>query len=344
MRCTNNIFVKTSIGTVPEVEIESPCPDAMHEDLEQLQPFKVPTIPYDLIVLIAHSLWLEKESLFSFAMTCRDWRIASRPLILRQVLLKGQGLDVDPLASFVEMLDSDPCIGPLVWELRIETSPPSRWTCDPWIYSLPRMLHTRLPSLRALDFYGLGDFTLYRINKFFSQLSLFSTVKSLTIRHCCILYEALNLFVSSLPNLEHLHIHDFWLDSHSDTETFNLSAIPPCPKPPLALKSFRFHSDDGTGPFTHAFTTWIASARSLRSCGIHITQEESLPSVGNLLKSLGDSLEHLELRFLDFRTWSAGGAGENSVASMVACFSSFLRDIEADRPIAQFKLEDVASS
>lgn len=247
---------------------------------------------------------MDKEPLLPFALTCQLWHLACRSLIFRRVFLKGHGANEDPLASLVEILDSDSSIGPLVWCLKIEVSPPTRWSCDQWVYDFPRMLNTRLPSLRTIDIHGLGNFTEYRCHGFFSHLSLFSTVKSFKISHCCILYHALNLFVSSLTNLEHLHIHDFWLDSQSETEPFDLSTIPQCPKLPTSLKSFRFHSEDGTGPSAHAFATWISPVRTLRSCGIHIYREQCLVAVGELLRTLGDSLEHLELRFLDFLGWS----------------------------------------
>lgn len=171
--------------------------------------------------------------------------------------------------------------------------------CKPWFLHLPAFIVENLPRLCRLEIISLGDFDESQVDTqdFFSTLQRITTIKSLTLNHCCIPYHALNGFVTSLSGLETLHCHDHWLDGN---EAFDLHTIPPIPKEQIpSLKIFYYHNDRAMGPTTRAFIKWLSPVSTLKTVGLHIDEEKSLRTAGKFLCRLGENLEHLELRFLD---------------------------------------------
>lgn len=259
-------------------------------------------LPFDIIAHVTQCLWDDPHTLCTCTLLSRMWHEVCRPQILYKITIDVRRHKDEPLKRLEHLLDSDPSIHPLVRQIRIsflESDRERGSSCQPWMYDFPRLLYQKLPCVGSLEIVGLGlpedDFPPI----FYQQLRQATSIKRLSLVYSCILYEVLNSLVSSLQNLEELHIHGQWLASRIiGPDDFNLDRIPsPLRMPPL--KSFYYHNDDASGPSVHAFLNWVAPIRTLRSVGIHVDEVSSLKAVAEFIQQRGSTLENIELRFLD---------------------------------------------
>ncbi len=263
-------------------------------------------LPFDIIACIAQSLWDDPGTLCTCALLNRVWHEVCRPQILYRIVVDVQRHKEEPFKRLEHLLDTDPSIQPLVREIRIsflETARERGSSYQPWLTDLPQLLYRKLRYVRSLEIVGLGlpqdDFPPF----FYQELRQAASIKRLSLVYCCILYEVLNNLVSNLQSLEELHIHGQWLASRVDgPDDFNLERIPPPLRMP-ALKSFYYHNDDSSGPSVHAFLEWIKPVHTLKSVGFHIDETSSLKAVAEFLQRRGNTLENVELRFLDMEDW-----------------------------------------
>lgn len=192
---------------------------------------------------------------------------------------------------------------------------------EPWFNEVPRLIRERLPNVHSLEVIGLGYFLgKPPTEEFFKPLSQIPLLRRLSLVRCCIPNDALNSFVTNIPGLEDLHIHNQWLYGFHTSPPFDLSHIPP-PRFLPPLRSFRYHNDDRSGPSSFAFLQWIGLLGTLRSLGIHINRKGSSEKLGLLLSHLGSALEHVELRFPLFhkRPHVTVRDGEGVFDSMCEC-------------------------
>lgn len=259
-------------------------------------------LPFDIIAYWVTFLRDDPGTLITCASLNRLWHQACRPHIFQRIVVDVRKHTTDPLVKLESFLDSDRSIGPLVQELRLRFLISDRErgnSYESWICDVPRLLLTRLPYVHSLEIIGLGlpndDFP----PTFYEELQQLVYIKRLSLVYCCTLYDVLNGFVSNLPNLTELHIHGQWLATRlSGQDDFDLDRIP-LPRNIPKLKTFYYHNDDASGPSTLAFLEWIRPIKTLKSVGIHIDRDIALKDVAQFFRERGDSLEQVEIRFLD---------------------------------------------
>lgn len=272
-------------------------------------------LPPELIYYITELLSDDVEALRSASLLHPSWHRVCRPLLFREVVLRGNRPDLD---RFQDLLKSDPSVGPLIKVIRVRffriSSSMRGLNRGPWFHKLPRVLQTQVPNVHTLNIDGLGGSHDLAHTGFFQDLTLLRSIKRLSLVRCCLPHHVLNSFIDGLPRLEGFHIHDHWVDAAgSPPESFNFDEIPdPGELPPLI--EFSYHNSDGSGPPTHSFIRWISAIRTLRILRIHVTVPRALPGIGSLIRNLGSSLEHLELKFMNTKSpWAwvdgTGNAG-----------------------------------
>lgn len=267
-------------------------------------PRLLPDLPFELLGQIASFLHNDTPSLLAFASVCLTWRAASRHIRFHQITLDARRQGEHPLEKLQVLLKSDPSLGSLIRVVRawfvIEGHPFTSFY-EPWFSQLPIVLHNNLPRVHTLEIRGLGEFGELPAGNFFSELSYVASIEHLSLVHCCLRHQQLNDFITSLPNLKSLHVHNHWLA----TRPFNWSEFDPhnipLPSHFPPLTTFNYHNDNASGPTSLAFLHWLSPIRTLRSVGIHIDSGDagSILEISEFLANLGGSLEHLELRFLD---------------------------------------------
>ncbi|KAJ3488063.1 hypothetical protein NLI96_g3110 [Meripilus lineatus] len=253
-------------------------------------------LPFELIVVISELLADDIHTLSKLGQACKSCRDASFRFLFNTITLRNH----HTLENLSNRIFQNDRIRSSVRNLIVDFSVkdrPNASLCQPWFAHLPVFIRQNLPRLHSLQIIALGIFDQLDTPQFFPDLRSCTSVKCLTLRRCCIPYRALNGFVSNLVRLESLHVHDHWLDGEVD---FNLSRIPPLSAKAIPpLKAFYYHNDRYSGPTTDAFVKWLFPVRDLTKLGLHVDREECLPGLGEFLRSLGKSLESLELRFLN---------------------------------------------
>ena len=281
-------------------------------------------IPFDIITHVAQ--WLPRtapELAACNAVSCA-WHLIFRRIIFCQLSLRGspngtypgahgQRNQNDPVKSPLQklcvLLDQDPSIRDLVLtvQVRFDTHDPYASTHEPWFFDVPKFIHQQLPKVSTISFHALGEIYAEPLDAFCADLTLLTTVRSISFLRCCIPYRVVNGMVCSLPCLEDLHIHNQWLANGDGP--FDLEIIPAPTCLPPRLKTFLYHNTRISGPTTSAFMNWIMPMKTLTAIGIHIDRVDAVPIVGRVLAGLGDSLEFLELRIIDDpwgSRWSSG--------------------------------------
>lgn len=262
----------------------------------------LPRLPPELVFHTSQFLRGDANTLCSASLSSRIWRVACRPLLFHSITLDDTMYlsKDDPIRLFEEFLDSNPEIYPLIKVVKarlLQNFGDRGISCRPWFNDLPNFIHRRLPNAHTFEVIGLGYFHGKASETFFTDLSLITSLRRLSLIRCCISNEVLNGFVTSISGLEDVHIHNQWMDGVHTTHQFDLSHIPSPPLMP-ALKGFSYHNDDNTGPNSMAFLEWVGPVNSLTSLRIVLNRKGSFRRVGQLLCQSRSSLQHLELNFL----------------------------------------------
>ncbi|KAI0698878.1 hypothetical protein BC835DRAFT_1412889 [Cytidiella melzeri] len=226
-------------------------------------------------------------ALVSCAQVCRQWHIASRRFIFRNVRLSTGTL----LTEFETLLIADPDIGMLVQTLHIQPRVTGTFpTAASWVAAIPRVLPAKLNRLKHIELVHLCENGTYCNTRFFRACDAFSSVDRLTIRDSTLGLNLLYAFASSLPSLKHLSVGfivppiasaypypEQLLDPRFSTLTLDIGQLYP-----LGLPSI---------------LGWLAKStarQTLRSLDIHVHAEQ-VSDLGMFLQRHGALLEDLSL-------------------------------------------------
>ncbi|KAJ7826177.1 hypothetical protein B0H14DRAFT_1248222 [Mycena olivaceomarginata] len=239
-------------------------------------------LPPELDDLVIDHLRDDKHTLISCAFVNRSWLRSSRHRLFEKVALVDNNsetfleLAALPLATFLS------CIRSL-------TSRHNKFFTD----LLPRL--PILPSLKSLhldyiDGNGVSEAALTRLTVVFPHVTELDV--SNTIGFCRL--PNLIIVIARFLQLRRLLINASFVD-------VDAAAILHYPAAPPALELIHIHFGPSSDDPFHHIAVWVGAAQkpcAIRSLEMGILQRQSLPSVCNLVRTLGPELHALSLNLI----------------------------------------------
>ncbi len=228
----------------------------------------------------------DNATLRACALVSQTWRDATRPYIFRKIKIADEPL----LAALEALVTVDSTVGLLVRELTVQPRTQQEHTPSSWLSRFPTLIPSYLTRLQTIQFIDLFEFGEYCNESFFREYSKFTSVERLIFHNCSLDLHLIYSYTCALPNVRHLQVGS----------TLPLPSMLSEPPPQLhspRLSSIKLNLGQAYPMALEEILVWALaspSKESLRALSVSTRIVEST-AVGNFIREIGGSLQHLDL-------------------------------------------------